>query len=235
MTSTYLTVLRADTKNILRDSSLVLMLIVPFIFIPLVRVGGNVLIQYFPIVKDFAPMAVILFGAMVAVFPAFVMGFVMMDEKDEGLNQVLRVLPFNLNKLIGLRVGSMIGVGLFNSLFFFSLNGIVEFGIIQMLVLSINISLFAPISAFIMLCISSNKIEAAAVLKGISFVTFFAFLQFFIPEGYKYILSPIPTFWVYRAFETMQNHVYFALYSFIGITLQLVYLKYLWKVFLRRW
>jgi fluoroquinolone transport system permease protein len=235
MKSTYLTVLKADTRNILRDSSLIMMLIVPFIFIPLVRFGGGALIRYFPIIYEYAPITVMLFGAMVAVFPAFVMGFVMMDEKDGGLNQVLRILPFSLNKLITLRVCSMLGVGMFNSILFFSLNGIVKIGIIEMLVLAINVSLFAPISAFIMLCISSNKIEAAAVLKGISFVTFFAFLQFFIPSGIKYILSPIPTFWAYRAFESMHNYWYFALFSLIGIALQLLYLQLLWKVFLRRW
>lgn len=233
--STYLTVLKADTKNILRDSSLVLMLIVPFIFIPLVRFGGNALINYVPETAEYGPMVVILFGAMVAVFPAFIMGFVMMDEKDGGLNQVLRILPFNLNKLIGQRVTSMFAVGVFNSMLFFALNGIVSFRVYEMIILAINVSLFAPISAFIMLCISSNKIEAAAVLKGISFVTFFAFLQFFIPSGYKYFLSPIPTFWVYRAFETIGNGWDFMLFSSIGIVLQILYLVLLWKIFLRRW
>lgn len=235
MISTYLTVLKADTKNILRDSSLVLMLIVPFIFIPLVRIGGNAIITYFPEIAEYAPMTVMLFGAMVAVFPAFIMGFVMMDEKDGGLNQVLRILPFNLNKLIGQRVTSMFAVGVFNSLLFFALNGIVSFRIYEMILLAINVSLFAPISAFIMLCISSNKIEAAAVLKGISFVTFFAFMQFFIPSGYKYFLSPIPTFWAYRAFETINNGWEFALFNSIGIILQAIYIALLWKIFLRRW
>lgn len=235
MHSTYLTVLKADTKNILRDSSLVLMLIVPFAIIPIVRFGATALFDQFPEVNEYAPMVVLMFGAMVAIFPAFVMGFVMMDEKDGGLNQVLRVLPFNLNKLIGLRVASMVFVGLANSTFFFALNGVIFFTVAEIIIFAINVSLFAPILAFLMLCISSNKIEAAAVLKGITFVIFIAFLQFFIPSGLKYLLSPIPTFWVCRAFEEMGNWRYFALFSTVGIVLQLTYLLLFWKIFLRRW
>ncbi|MDX9769117.1 MAG: hypothetical protein RBT19_02055 [Tenuifilaceae bacterium] len=235
MQSTYLSVLRADTRNILRDSSLVLMLVVPFLLVPLVRFGGAALIELFPEVTDYAPLVVLMFGAMVAIFPAFVMGFVMMDEKDGGINQVLRVLPFNLNKLIGLRVLTMIAVGLFNSIFFFALNGLVSIGFFEMIVLSIKVSILAPILAFVMLCISSNKIEAAAVLKGISFVIFIAFIQFFIPGGLKYLLAPIPTFWVCRSFEEISSFGHFALFSAIGVTLQLVYLSLLWKIFLRKW
>jgi hypothetical protein len=235
MKSAYLNVLRADTKNIFRDNSLVLMLFVPFIFIPLVRYGGKVLMVFFPEVMEYAPMTVMLFGAMIAVFPAFVIGFVMMDEKDGGLNQVLRILPFHLYKLIGLRVALMTSIGLINATLFFALNGIVSFPFIKMIMLSINVSLFAPITAFIMLCISANKIEAAAVLKGISFVTFFAFLQFFIPNGYKYFLSPIPTFWAYRAFEVMEKEMLFMLFCSIGIFIQLVYLMILWKIFEKKW
>lgn len=235
MQSTYLSVLRADTRNILGDSSLVLMLVVPFLIVPLVRYGLAALIDQFPEVAQYAPMVILLLGAMVAIFPAFVMGFVMMDEKDGGINQVLRVLPFNLNKLIGLRVATMVAVGIFNANFFFALNGVVLIGLVEMVILSINVSILAPILAFTMLCISSNKIEAAAVLKGISFVIAVAFAQFFIPGGLKYILSPIPTFWVCRSFEVISNFGHFALFSTIGIALQLVYLWLLWKVFLRKW
>jgi hypothetical protein len=235
MKSAYLSVLRADTKNIFRDNSLVLMLIVPFIFIPLVRFGGKALIDFFPEVMEYAPMTVMLFGAMVAVFPAFVIGFVMMDEKDGGLNQVLRILPFHFNKLIGLRVALITSIGLINSTLFLTLNGIVSFPFIKMLMLSINVSLFAPITAFIMLCLSANKIEAAAILKGISFVTFLAFLQFFITNGYKYFLSAIPTFWAYRAFEFMDDHLLFVFFCSIGFTMQIVYLVILWKIFEKKW
>lgn len=235
MNSPYITVLKADTLNVLRDKSLVLMLFIPFIFIPLIRVGGKILLGYFPELVEYIPMTAILIASVVAIFPAFVMGFVMMDEKDGGLNQVLRVLPFDLNKLIGLRVLSMLGIGLFNSILFLSFNGFVFLGVYKTLVLSINASLFAPISAFLMLCISANKIEAAAVLKGISAVTFVGFLQFFIPNGYKYFLAPIPSFWAFRSFEVIANEWLFAIFSAGGIIVQLIYIGLLWRIFLRRW
>ena len=235
MVTAYISALKADTKNIFRDSSLIMMLFVPFLFIPLVRFGGKALVDYFPIIAEYSTRAVVLLGAVVAVFPAFVMGFVMMDEKDGGLNQVLRILPFSINKLIGLRVGLMITIGLINSLLFFAFNGIVFLNFYKMLILSINVTLFAPISAFLMLCISSNKIEAAAVLKGISFVTFIAFLQFFIPNGLKYVLSAIPSFWAYRSFEVIENNFLFIAFSLSGILIQMAYLAILWKYFLKKW
>jgi hypothetical protein len=129
----------------------------------------------------------------------------------------------------------MVAVGMFNSIFFFALNGVVSIELVKMVVLSVNVSMLAPILAFTMLCISSNKIEAAAVLKGISFVIVIAFTQFFIPGGLKYLLAPIPTFWACRSFEEINSFGPFALFSVIGIFLQLVYLSLLWRVFLRKW
>jgi hypothetical protein len=235
MHSLYITVLKTDTQNILRDKSLVLMLIIPFIFIPLVRFGGMAIMVYFPEATEYFPMSIMLLGSVIAIFPAFIMGFVMMDEKDGGLNHVLRILPFNLNKLIGLRVLTMLIIGFFNSMLLFTFNGFVNLSLPEMICISINVALFAPISAFLMLCISANKIEAAAVLKGINFLTFFAFLQFFIPNGYKFFLAPIPAFWAFHSFEVIANGWQFTLFTASGIAIQIVYLVVLWRVFLRKW
>jgi fluoroquinolone transport system permease protein len=219
----------ADAKNILRDYSLSIMLVVPFLCLAVVRWGGAFLLESFPEAEKFVPPIVAMMSIMVAAFPSFMTGFVMMDEKDSKVTDVYRIVPFSLENLIKLRCVIMVLIGFFNSLLLLLFNGLISLPISQAVVLAFQMALFSPFGALLMISVAHNKIEAAAILKGITFILFLGVVQFFIPGNLKYLLSPIPAFWTSRAFATINNTGLFILFSSLSVIIHSAYITFLFR------
>ena len=224
----------ADAKNILRDYSLSIMLVVPFLCLAVVRWGGALLLESFPEADKFVPPIVAMMSIMVAAFPSFMTGFVMMDEKDSNVTDVYRIVPFSLDKLIKLRCIIMVLIGFFNSLLLLLFNGLITPPIPHAIILSFQMALFSPFGALLMISLAENKIEAAAILKGITFILLLGVLQFFIPGNLKYLLSPVPAFWTSRAFSSIDNTGLFLLFSSVSVLIHAVYIQILFRRAIRR-
>jgi hypothetical protein len=224
----------ADAKNILRDYSLSIMLVVPFLCLAVVRWGGALLVESFPEAEKFVPPMVAMMSIMVAAFPSFMTGFVMMDEKDSSVTDVYRVVPFSLEKLIKLRSVIMVVIGFLNSLMLLLFNGMITLPIPYAMILAFQMALFSPFGALLMISMADNKIEAAAILKGITFILLLGVVQFFIPGNIKYLLSPIPAFWSSRAFSAMDNAGLFMLFSAVSVVTHAVYIAILFRRAIRR-
>jgi fluoroquinolone transport system permease protein len=224
----------ADAKNILRDYSLSIMLVVPFLCLAVVRWGGAFLLESFPEAEKFVPPIVAMMSIMVAAFPSFMTGFVMMDEKDSKVTDVYRIVPFSLENLIKLRCVIMVLIGFFNSLLLLLFNGLISLPISQAIVLAFQMALFSPFGALLMISLADNKIEAAAILKGITFILLLGVVQFLIPGNLKYLLSPIPAFWTSRAFATMGNTGLFVLFSSVSVLIHSGYIAILFRRAIRR-
>jgi hypothetical protein len=218
-----------DAKNILRDYSLSIGLVVPFLCLGVVRWGGEFLLKYFPEASNYIPAAVILMSALVAAFPSFMVGFVVMDEKDSAVTDVYRIVPFSLDSLIIFRCIMIFVLGFLNSFILLSLNGLVTLPLLHMLALSFQMALFSPFGMLLMVSLAANKIEAAAILKGVTFILFLGAVQFFIPGNLKYLLFPIPLFWTSRAFETINQSSLFLLFSLISFVLHFFYIFILFR------
>jgi fluoroquinolone transport system permease protein len=218
-----------DAKNILRDYSLSIMLVVPFLCLVLVRWGGGLLVQSFPEFSVYIPAVVVLMSAMVAAFPSFMIGFVVMDEKDSAVTEVYKVVPFSLERLLILRCVNMTLLGFVNSILMLSLNGLMAVPVIQMLILALQMALFAPFGMLLMVSLAANKIEAAAILKGVTFILVVGVVQFIIPGDIKYLLSPIPLFWTSRAFSMVENLTPFLLFSTVSVALHISYILTLFR------
>ena len=228
------TIVVADAKNILRDYSLSIMLVVPFLCLAVVRWGGSLLIASLPEAEKFASPMVAMMGLMVAAFPSFMTGFVILDEKDSGVTDVYRIVPFSLENLIKLRCIIMVLIGFFNSLLLLLFNGLITLPIPQAIVLSFQMALFSPFGALLMISLAENKIEAAAILKGITFILLLGVVQFFIPGNLKYLLSPIPAFWTSRAFSAIDNPGLFMLFSSVSVLTHAGYIAILFRRAIRR-
>jgi fluoroquinolone transport system permease protein len=224
----------ADAKNILRDYSLSIMLVVPFLCLAVVRWGGALLLESFPEAEKFVPPIVAMMSIMVAAFPSFMTGFVMMDEKDSNVTDVYRIVPFSLENLIILRCTVMVLIGFLNSLLLLLFNGMITLPIPHAILLSFQMALFSPFGALLMISLAENKIEAAAILKGITFILFLGVVQFFIPGNLKYMLSPIPAFWTSRAFSAIDNTGLFVLFSAVSVLIHAVYIAFLFRRAIRR-
>ena len=191
-----------DMRNIIRDRML---LFSAFIF-PIVMVIICRLI--FPWISenvfDLTKYYTLLFMMLAIFYPmifGFIIAFLIMDERDENLLTVLRVMPISRTAYLFYRMILILSLCFIFVFTFPVLSGLIDISLLDYLPIAVLFSLFAPVMALIVNNLANNKIQAFAIFKMLGSVFFLPLFSFFIAEDWKYILGIIPNFWTFQALE----------------------------------
>ena len=229
-----LTIVKTDFKNIFRDPSLIMIFVVPALLVPMLRYIPPLIESYFPVVYEYRPLILGTFCLTVSALASFLLTFVMLDEKDQELFQVFRVLPFTFPKLTLLRIMTMLVTGFVFCLVLIVGSGLVTLSIQQILILSLLSSLSGPGNALLIVSIANNKIEGATYFKLLNMFIMAPLAGMFIAGPMKYLLGIIPFFWVFISFMNYDSLALFYLYSGIGFVSHMMYLGITFRLFLRK-
>jgi fluoroquinolone transport system permease protein len=193
------TLLRNDVRNALRDQTIGALFFVPLIFLVLLRFGFPLLREHVPAAADHGDVALSLFCGIAATFPAFMMAFLMLDERDQNVTAVMRVLPVRWSSLIASRAVAVTAVGAINCTVLVFGSGLNPHPVPQALLLALLCALVAPTALLIAVSLASNKIEGLTLFKGLFFVLFLAAAAQAVDSGWRYVLAIVPPFWTYSA------------------------------------
>ena len=95
---------KTDLKNIFRDPSLIAIFTAPIAIIGVLRFVPPIYESYFPQIIEYRPAILGTFCIVVSSLASYLLAFVMLDEKDQQLFHVFRVMPFTFSRLMLLRV-----------------------------------------------------------------------------------------------------------------------------------
>ncbi|HYJ85000.1 MAG TPA: hypothetical protein VEW46_02955 [Pyrinomonadaceae bacterium] len=220
-----------DLKNIFRDRTLTLIFFVPFVIIVLLRFGMPVLAEHFPVIVGYYPPILAFFCYMIVTFPAFLISFIMLDEKDEDVLTVIRVMPFSLPHFVAYRVLLILILGTVFSTLTILLSRLVQTGLLVAFSISVLFALTAPVITLTVVTFARNKIEGLSILKGLSTILMLPLLSFFINSSWKLVLSVIPVFWTYMAFKELSINMNYVLYLSVGMAFHALLLAVLYRRF----
>src|SRR5687767_10232893 len=134
----------ADLRRIFRDKTLLLFLFTPVFLILFVRFFVPYLTNLYPVVADYHAYIMMFASAQTAIMFGFISSFIILDEKDENVLQVIRILPITSAYFIFFRL-------IFAALFSFGgafammlLSGISFPGYTHAFFLSLQYALTAP-------------------------------------------------------------------------------------------
>jgi fluoroquinolone transport system permease protein len=193
-----------DMRNIIRDRILLYSAFVfPIVLIILCRliipwISDNVfdLTGYYPILF-------MMFSILFPMIFGFIIAFLIMDERDENLLTVLRVMPISRSSYLVYRMILIIGICFIFVLTFPALSGLIDISFLDYLPIAVLFSIFAPVLALIVNNLASNKIQAFAIFKMLGSVFFLPLFALFIAEDWKYVLGIIPNFWTFMALDNI--------------------------------
>ena len=195
-----------DIRNIVRDRLLLYTAcLIPLVIIIITRLVIPWLSENIIPLEQFYP---VLFMLMVITTPmmfGFTTGFLIMDERDENLLTVLRVMPISRNAYLIYRMAFMSVLSFIYILLFPVLTGLIDVGIIDYLPIGVLLALFTPVMGLIANVVANNKVQAFAVFKMLGGVFFLPLFAFFINNDFKYILGIIPNFWTFMALDKLLN------------------------------
>ncbi len=229
-----LSLIHSDIRQIFRDKTLTFFLVAPMLLIVFVRIFVPFITKQYPIVLEYHPMLMMFASIQTAIMFGFIVSFIILDEKDENVLQVIRVLPispfyFILYRLLFATTFSTLGAFLM-----INLSGIAYPGFTNSILLSIQYGLTAPFITLIISTFAKNKIEGMAFFKGVDLVLLLPLLSFFISGYTKYIFSIIPAFWTYNLYQASVSNGNSSFYFFSGMSMYILVISVLFFQFKKR-
>ncbi len=228
-----------DARSIWRDSLLQWMLVIPVLPSLLVRWGipelaawlnqsyGFYLPDYYPLIMSFFPL-------FVPMLVGVVIGFLLLDERDDRTLTALRVTPLRLADYLVYRISLPTLLSLILTIICFRLAGLIEFPFWPLLAIALVASLEGPISALLLGVFASNKVVGLAMFKGFSIFFLAPLAVFFINSNWQLLAGIMPTYWPVKSlWQCYNGNPDWLLYLIFGLLAHVIVLLILLRKFNR--
>ena len=229
-----------DLRNVMRDRMFVFLFFAyPVMLILFSRIILHLIAprieNVFPLAANF-PLLFMFFSIAIPMIFSFIVAFLILDERDEHLLTVLRVMPISRNSYLIYRMFFMSFFAFIVLLIFPPLSGLIEgtqFSYPAYIPVAILFALFTPFLALLVSSFAQNKVQAFAIFKISGTVFILPIFAFFLNLGdLKYIFSPIPNFWSLMSLDSvLQNGTLDIVHLGIGFAFHIALLAALFYIF----
>ena len=222
--------IKSNLKQLFREPMMALLFAVPLMISPLFRL---ILTYLIPIINrwvefDMAPyeiyvlvMALLLTPGMLGI----VMGFMLLDDKDGKISQLLSITPLGRSGYLTMRLFFVVIGTIIYTFYTYALLGIYIISTPVLLYLSLLHSIFAATFALIFATVATDKVKGLTYAKGLNLILLFALTDLINETWLTNISYFIPTFWITKIalhasvgnilIGTVVHLLWFALFIFI--------------------
>ena len=234
------TVIKAELRNMVRDKMYRFFAIYPIIlgFI------GYLLIPYIDnrvpetsLVPEIIVMFLILMTAFV--FGA-IMGFTLLDDKDDKVLMSLKITPISVKYYVITKLVLSFIFGIIATIIFVvATNFLPDAALWEIVLITIVSSLQAPGVALIVNSFANNKVEGFVIMKLSGMILILPVVAFFVIEWQEIFLAFAPGFWSARMIEMelvpgLDYNFTFVIYFIIGVIYNMGLLYLLLKLYVRK-
>ncbi len=231
--------IKADFRNVLRDPTLLMAAVAPFLILLVILLGLPFITNY--VINrwgfDIAPyhrIIKVFFVLIMSMIYGMISAFIILDDNDESIISFIKVTPFSLKGYLIYRAGfafvsSIFAVSLLTLVFFF----MKEFSLFDSLYLILLVPLESIIMSLFIVSFAKSKVEGLAISKMVGVIPFSGVGAYFISDSLEYLLAFFPPFWIIKTIEAT-NPVSILTFIIISITIHLLYISLLIKRFNNR-
>ena len=234
------TVIKAELRKMVRDKMYRFFAIYPIIlgFI------GYLLIPYIDnrvpetsLVPEIIVMFLILMTAYV--FGAL-MGFTLLDDKDDKVLMSLKITPISVKYYVVTKLVISFFFGIIATIIFVvATNFLPDAALWEIVLITIVSSLQAPGVALIVNSFANNKVEGFVIMKLSGMILILPVVAFFVIEWQEIFLAFAPGFWSARMIEMelvpgLDYNFTFVIYFIIGVIYNMGLLYLLLKLYVRK-
>jgi fluoroquinolone transport system permease protein len=227
-----------DIRSVRRDSLTSWMIFLPIMLALVLRWGvpplttrlmeqyNFDLVPYYPLLLAyfFVGMCPMVFGALI--------GFLLLDEKDDRTLTALQVTPLPLSGYILYRVTIPILLTFGLMFVLFPLANLTPFDLRTVLLSAIAAAPMAPMLALLFGSVAQNKVQGFALMKLTGFIFIAPVVAYFAPAGWELAFGIVPTYWpmkVYWLLYAGETNVW--LYFVVAVVYQLLVAAFFAKRF----
>lgn len=198
---------RSDLRNIARDPLLLYIAVLPAVVVILIRLVIPPADHWFASAWDielatYYPLIATLFFLIdIPLFFGVVLGLLVLDERDEGILDTLRVTPLPVAHYAAYRIGLAVLVGSICLVICLLLSGLVRAdAVFSVVPLAVVASLLAPAIGLFLATFAANKLEGLALMKGLGLLVLAPMAAYFVESDWQLLFGVLPTYWPAKAF-----------------------------------
>ncbi|HEX6383923.1 MAG TPA: hypothetical protein VF177_04560, partial [Anaerolineae bacterium] len=152
------------------------------------------LMPYYPAIMG----AVLL--QLVPLFTGMVIGFLLLDQRDDRTLTALQITPLSLNGYLAYRLAVPTLLSVLLTLIVLPLAGFAGIGFLPLLLAAIVAALLAPLFALFLAAFAENKVQGFALMKAAGIILFPPLIAYFVPSGWQLAFGVMPTYWPARLY-----------------------------------
>ncbi|KAA3648241.1 MAG: hypothetical protein DWQ07_04390 [Chloroflexi bacterium] len=224
-----------DMRNLWRDSMLRWMLLAPLAMGLGIRVLLGLAKSNFPGLLVELPYLPLLLNSCLILLNAglfgMLVGFLLLDERDDATLIALQTTPLSLNSYFVYRIGLPMLLSFLLTLVVVPLADVAPVALSDLLIAAILASFFTPLYALSFAVLAQNKVQGFALAKAAGGFIFPPIVAYFLPAIWQWPFYIFPSYWPLKLFWTLdtgQANVW--LYFVVGV----VYLALVNLLLLRR-
>jgi fluoroquinolone transport system permease protein len=194
-----------DLKNVRRDSLLVWALALPLVMALVIRtlvpeVAALLQAQF---AFDLAPYYSLIMSAFVLMTPTtvgMVVGFLLLDERDNQVLFALLVTPVSLIGFVLYRLSAPVILSIVMTLIGYPIAGLTPIAPFDLLMVALLGAFNGPLVALFLAGFAENKVAGFAILKLLNGVLMLPIAAFFVEERLQAVAGIIPAYWPLKVF-----------------------------------
>ncbi|SFL80530.1 fluoroquinolone transport system permease protein [Gracilibacillus orientalis] len=227
-----------DIKNIQREPLLIFSLFGILLLTTVIRFGlpelHTIFLSYtsFPLQPHFR-IIVSLALLMAPLMIGMLYGFIILDERDEGVLLFYAVTPITKTGYLFARILAPIIVTFIISFAAVLIQGLIVWDVITFLPVAILLALQSPVVTLLLASLASNKVEGLALTKVINLMLLAPLLDYVISHPIIKITAIFPIYWPVKVFsESDSGNYWWNLLT--GFVITLIWLIFLERMFRKR-
>ena len=200
LTSTLGALARIDFANVRRDSLLLWTALGPLAMALMYRYGVPQLTSALAQGADFdlVPYYGLLMSFFLMMPPALVgmiVGFLLLDERDDRTLTALLVTPLALSTYLAYRVSAPLVVGILATLVCYPIAGLAPMAFGDLAVIAVLASVTGPITALFLVSFAENKVAGFALVKILNLVNTLPTVAYFLDVPWQLVGGIVPGYW----------------------------------------
>jgi fluoroquinolone transport system permease protein len=222
---------RAEWRSIRRDSMLRGLLILVFLLALLTRWLVPWISARFEL--DLAPHYPLIMSALVVflapVLIGFIVGMLLLDERDEGTLQAISVTPLPMWQYLSWKLSLPVAATSVLTVLMFPMVGLIPFRWSYLMAVIVG-AMWAPLLALIMVCFARNKLQGFVLMRVSNLLLVIPMLAWFFPR-WEPALACFPTYWPMKSLWLSAEGNGSSLFFLVGVAFHLALIACLYRRF----
>lgn len=224
-----------DLKSIQRDALLRWMALSPLLIGLAIRwvipaLAERIREQFGFDVSPYYGLLMSILVAVVALMFGMIIGFLLLDQRDDRTLIALQVTPLSLNGYFAYRIAMPILISILGVILVVPLSGLVQIRPASLLWVSVAAAPQAPLFALALASLAQNKVQGFALSKATGVLFVAPLIAYFVPAGWQLAFGLVPTYWPAKLFWVLQEG---APYAWAYLAAGLLYQAFLIGLLLR--